>query len=133
MLDHDHGDVSGTLVRLGLLHDTQRTMKEVYSEFTEPNSLDFSKTMVPVRLAKHEGEKLVSRSQAKRLVARFEMFRTVILDFTGVTEIGQAFADEVFRVFTTSHPEISLSVINAATDVQDMIARATAPRERTLR
>ncbi|WP_226823045.1 STAS-like domain-containing protein [Acidithiobacillus caldus] len=129
LLDHDHGAVSGTLVHLNLLNDTERTMRAVYAEFSDPNSLDFSKTVVPVRLARHEGEKLVSRSQAKRLVARFDMFRTVYLDFTGVAEIGQAFADEVFRVFATAHPEVSLTVVNAVSDVQDMIVRATAPRE----
>ncbi len=35
---------------------------------------------------------------------RFERFQTVVLDFTGVEEIGQDFADEVFRVFQRAHP-----------------------------
>lgn len=30
---------------------------------------------------------------------RFERFRNIELDFKGVDEIGQAFADELFRVY----------------------------------
>ena len=60
-----------------------------------------------MRLALYEGEKLISRSQAKRLVQRFERFRTVVLDFSGVAEIGQAFADEVFRDSTGGARELT--------------------------
>ena len=55
--------------------------------------------MVPVDLARYGDDNLVSRSQARRLLARVDRFRTVVLDFKGVDAIGQAFADEVFRVF----------------------------------
>jgi len=54
---------------------------------------------VPVKLAQYGNDKLVSRSQAKRLLARVELFKVVMLDFTNVPTIGQAFADEIFRVF----------------------------------
>jgi hypothetical protein len=60
----------------------------------------------------------------KRLLARVDRFKTVILDFQEVTMIGQAFADEIFRVFRNSHPEIDLYPIHANTDVQDVIRRA---------
>ncbi|WP_219817948.1 STAS-like domain-containing protein [Nitrosomonas ureae] len=33
----------------------------------------------------------------------FEKFSTVVLDFDGIEEIDQAFADEVFRVFQNAH------------------------------
>jgi hypothetical protein len=101
-------------------------MNSIYSQFTDPEEFTFSKTIVPVRLARHEGEKLVSRSQAKRLVSRFEKFKTVMLDFAGVEEIGQAFADEIFRVFATTHAEVELIPIAASKEVQQMIARALA-------
>ena len=71
---------------------------------------------------------LVSRSQAKRLVARFEGFKTVLLDFTDVAEIGQAFADQIFRVFANSHPLIKLTEINTTDEVQRMILRARLAR-----
>lgn len=119
-------DLPGTTVVLKLDNDCQRTMKSVYGEFAEPEEFTFSKTIVPVRLARHEGDKLVSRSQAKRLVSRFEKFKTVVLDFEGVEEIGQAFADEIFRVFAQSHPEVELVTLHASTEVQQMIMRALA-------
>ena len=121
-------DIPGTSVILKLENNCVRTMNDIYTEFSEPNELNFSKTIVPVRLARHEGEKLVSRSQAKRLVSRFEKFKTVVLDFAGVEEIGQAFSDEIFRVFATSHPEVDLISVNAAVGVQQMIVRAISTR-----
>lgn len=125
LIDYD-GDVSGTRVFMKLGNDSQRTLNSVYAQFAEPDDFTFSKTIVPVRLARHEGEKLVSRSQAKRLVSRFEKFKTVMLDFTDVEEIGQAFADEIFRVFALSHPGVELIPFHATTAVQQMIARALA-------
>ena len=84
----------------------------------------FAKTIVPVQLAQYEGEKLVSRAQAKRLTRRFERFQTVVLDFSDVEEIGQAFADEVFRVFQAAHPEITMTPIKVCDSVRLMIERA---------
>ena len=55
--------------------------------------------MVTVHMALMDEEPLVTRSQAKRVAHRFERFKRVELDFTGVSDIGQAFADELFRVF----------------------------------
>ena len=37
---------------------------------------------------------LVARSQAKRLLERFDRFEEVVLDFDGVRQVGQGFADE---------------------------------------
>jgi hypothetical protein len=45
---------------------------------------------------------------------------------SGIEAIGQAFADEIFRVYATDHPEIKLSVANANSQVTHMIARAIA-------
>lgn len=125
LIDYE-SDVPGTKVFLRLANDCQRTLTAVYDEFAEPDEHSFNKTIVPVRLARHEGEKLVSRSQAKRVMARVERFKTVVLDFTGVEEIGQAFADEIFRVFATSHPGVSLIPVHVTTEVQQMIVRALA-------
>jgi hypothetical protein len=47
-----------------------------------------------------------------------------MLDFAGVSSIGQAFADEVFRVFRSKHPEVELLPINASAEVKRMISRA---------
>lgn len=114
----------GTIVLMRLENDSDKTVKEVFDRFALPEEFSFAKTIVPVRLAMYEGETLVSRSQAKRLTRRFERFETVILDFAGVEEIGQAFADEVFRVFTNAHPQLKMVPINMSPDVQAMIRRA---------
>ena len=45
-------------------------------------------------------------------------------DFAGVEMIGQAFADEIFRVFRKAHPETQLESVNASPDVARMIQRA---------
>jgi hypothetical protein len=81
---------------------------------------------VPVLLAQHAGEKLVSRSQAKLLTLRFEQFDHIELDFEGVSEIGPAFGDELFRVFVREHPAIELTPVNMTTAVEQMVLRARA-------
>ena len=113
----------GTIVFMTIANDSAKTVQEVFNEFAQPDDFSFSKTIIPVRLASHEGESLVSRSQAKRLVMRFERFKKVVLDFKGVEEIGQAFADEVFRVFKSSHPDVELIVVNHEVAIKNMIKR----------
>ena len=84
-------------------------MKKVFDRYASgEDDYSFNRTHVPVELARYEGEKLVSRSQAKRLLARFDRFKEVFLDFRGVKSIGQAFADEVFRVFGNENPDIKM-------------------------
>jgi anti-sigma regulatory factor (Ser/Thr protein kinase) len=115
---------SGTVVWMELHNHTSRTINKVFGQFTSDDGFGFTKTVVPVRLAQYGDDKLVSRIQAKRLVARVERFKTVILDFTEVESIGQAFADEVFRVFASRHPALELLAIKANSAVNRMIQRA---------
>ena len=62
------------------------------------------------------------------MIARFDRFKKVILDFKGVQEIGQAFADELFRVYANEHPDVELIPDNMTDQVQRMWLRAVAPR-----
>lgn len=117
---------SGTTIYMRLSNDSQTVLHDVFDRFAQPDEYTFAHTIVPVRLAQHEGEMLVSRSQAKRLVRRFERFTKVLLDFAGVEDIGQAFADEVFRVFQHAHPGTTLATVNVSPRVQNMISRALA-------
>lgn len=120
---------SGTAVWMTLSNHTSRTTKKVFDKYSsEDEDYGFTKTVVPVRLAQYGNDKLVSRSQAKRLLARIDLFKKVIFEFTEVPEIGQAFADEIFRVFAANHPEIELVVMDANSDVRRMIARAKSGR-----
>ena len=103
---------------------TTRTTRQVFDDFADSaESFEFDKTIVPVRLARLGNENLLSRSQAKRLIARFDRFRQVILDFRDVPEIGQAFADELFRVFANSHPQVALVPVNMEVPVERMMKR----------
>ncbi|MBA2492171.1 MAG: STAS-like domain-containing protein [Gammaproteobacteria bacterium] len=69
---------------------------------------------------------LVSRAEAKRIASRLECLEEVVLDFDGVAAIGQAFADELFRVFAAVHPNIRITPVNTAPAVDQMIRRAVA-------
>ena len=105
--------------------DTDRNLKDLFDRFSPPDAeMEFERTHVPVSLACFGTEQLVSRSQAKRVLARFDRFREVMLDFEGVDWIGPAFADEIFRVYRKAHPEIELIAINTSDDMIKMIERA---------
>lgn len=114
----------GTLVRMALHNHTARTTRKVFDKFASDDDYGFTKTVVPVKLMRYGDDNLVSRSQAKRLLARFDRFKVVMLDFSGISMIGQAFADEVFRVFRLKHPDVELVVIHAGSEVKRMISRA---------
>lgn len=115
----------GTSVFMVIRLATTTDLKTVFAKYaSDEEEYSFSRTHVPVALARVGEENLVSRSQAKRLLSRFEKFTNVILDFNHVDSIGQAFADEIFRVYAQEHPKVQLVAINANDQVQDMIKRA---------
>lgn len=84
---------------------------------------EFSKTRIVVRLFK-TGDHFVSRSEAKRLLSNLDRFREVVLDFAGVKEVGQGFADEVFRVWPADHPDVQIRPVNMEPAVEFMVRRA---------
>lgn len=77
-----------------------------------------------MRLSQYGDEQLISRSKAKRLLARVDKFKTVVLDFEGVNAIGHSYADEIFRVFATANPAIELLAINTNAEVRAMVNQA---------
>ena len=95
--------------------------------YVSGEDFDFSKTVVPVNLARYGNDRLISRSQAKRVLARVELFKTVLFDFRDVDVIGRAFADEIFRVFAHEHPDIQLHAIHANSEIKRMIDRVRGP------
>jgi anti-sigma regulatory factor (Ser/Thr protein kinase) len=115
----------GTAVFLEISPNSTRDLQEVFDRFTAKNEeFSFSRTHVPVALTKYGDENLVSRSQARRLLNKFERFKEVFLNFEDVETIGQAFADEIFRVFANENPNVDLLFINANKQVTNMILRA---------
>jgi len=117
--------VMGTAVLMTLSNHTARTTKKVFDRFTSGgDDYGFTKTVVPVKMATYGDDNLVSRSQAQRLLARVDRFKVVVLDFDGIDAIGQAFADEAFRVFPNHHPEIDVLGTNMRSAVKRMVSRA---------
>ena len=114
---------SGTSVWMKIHNHTARTVRKIFDQFSGGDDYKFEKTIVPVKLAKYGDDNLISRSQAKRLLARIELFRIVLFDFSDVDSIGQAFADEIFRVFQNEHPKIIFHVAHANSQVKRMIER----------
>ena len=118
---------AGTTVFASVSLQTTRTLAQVYEEHAmRPGGTEFARTVVPLRLARLGDEALESRAQAKRLSARFESFETVELDFAEIPAIGQAFADELFRVFRQQHPGVALKALNMNRDVAHMVDAAQA-------
>jgi anti-sigma regulatory factor (Ser/Thr protein kinase) len=117
----DNADnVEGTDVLMRIRTNADWTQRDVFDKYQGEN-VYFRKTHVPVALGRYPGEQLVSRSQAKRILARFTDFSEVILDFSGVAEIGQAFADEIFRVFRSDHPQTLIVPLNSNKNIERMI------------
>lgn len=131
LFDFDDMPLAGTAVFMAIHTASARTAKQVFDEYSSgQDDYTFAKTVVPVRRVQVGDENLVSRSQAKRLMQRVDRFRHVVLDFSGVNAIGQAFADEIFRVFAQAHQEVELVPVHAVPEVQQMIRRAEVARDR---
>jgi len=121
VLERDRAN-EGTWVLMKLNNHTATTTQKIFDQYADTDH-GFTTTVVPVKLARYGNDQLLSRSQAKRLLARVELFKVVLFDFKDVEEIGQAFADEIFRVFANQHPEITVAPIHANSAVKRMIER----------
>jgi anti-sigma regulatory factor (Ser/Thr protein kinase) len=111
---------NGTYVRMSIGTNAKWTMREVFDKY-QGDDIYFRRTHVPVALGRYPGEQLISRSQAKRILARFNDFAEILLDFRNVSEIGQPFADEIFRVYRNEHPGTRIMAFNANENINKMI------------
>ena len=114
---------TGTTVLMELSNASRKTAKEIMDQYADPDG-GFTKTRIPLKNLFPSYP--VSRSQAKRLANRLESFEEVELDFSGLKEIGQGFAHQLFCVFHRQHPEVKLIPYNTSLDVQRMINHVTA-------
>lgn len=110
--------------KLTLKFDTNstKTTKEVFEKYTE--DFDFqqkSPRLVSPYIIKLPKGAFPSRSEAKKILAGAEQFSSIVVDFKDVESIGQGFADEMFRVFQNSHPQITIETRNANSFVERMI------------
>lgn len=112
---------NGTVVGMTLNNDTKKVLSEVFNTFA-PADEGFVKTNIPVAHM-FSGGNPISRSEARRLLGSISLFNDIDLDFSGVEEIGQGFAHELFVLGKQKYPHINLRTINTCKTVEDMIKR----------
>lgn len=121
----------GTIVRFILATDSKKHLSNVFTKYEVPDDDfdDFNKTEIKVAL--YSKGILVSRSQARKILTSLDKFKAVALDYGKVPIIGQAFADEIYRVFKLKHPEVQIYSINVNENVKHMIDKAQGVRRAT--
>ena len=113
----------GTKVLFTISLNSKKHLIDIFKEYqTDPKEYAFDKTKIEIKLYTM-GTIYISRSQARRVLSALNRFRTVVLDFDKVPTVGQAFADEVFRVFKNAYPEIKIIPINMNEAVEFMVKR----------
>ena len=116
----------GTRVIFEIAVDSQRHLTDVfrkYTNLTKDSDYGFDKTEIRVKLYTMGGIH-ISRSQARRILSGLDKFQIILLDFDQVPVVGQAFADEIYRVFQNSHPNITIQEENMSEGVAFMVNRA---------
>jgi anti-sigma regulatory factor (Ser/Thr protein kinase) len=116
----------GTRVIFRIKIDSHKHLSDVFKKYTnlaDESDYGFDKTEIRVKLYTAGGVN-ISRSQARRILHGLEKFRIIVFDFDKVPMIGQAFADEIYRVFHNKYPNIELQETNINEAVKFMIERA---------
>lgn len=122
----------GTKVTFELNIGAQTHLSDVFNKYANiaPDSdYGFDKTEIHIKLYTIAGVH-ISRSQARRVLAGLEKFKIILLDFDKVPMIGQAFADEIFRVFHHKYPHIKIETKNMNKSVKFMVERAKHEAEK---
>jgi hypothetical protein len=129
--DHAIGDApfeEGTRVQWELDEDSDRELSALFDGYTDEQKMRFRSSSVRVKLGERNAA-FVSRSEAKRLTLGLDAFDEVVLDFTGVSEVGQGFVDELFRVWAREHPKTKLIPENVSPNVSRFLERGIAGTE----
>lgn len=115
----------GTRVIWTLSLNSKKHLNDVFSQFViNPGEPGFNKTKILVRLYA-QGTIYISRSQARRILSGLEKYESIILDYDRVSTVGQAFTDEIYRVFQNSHPDIKIESLHMSEPVKFMVDRAS--------
>jgi len=120
------GQKQGTKVVFRIDVNNKHHLNDVFREYAnvgEDSDFGFDKTEIRVRLYTMGGIN-ISRSQARRVLSGLEKFKIIIMDYDRVPTIGQAFADEVYRVFKNKKRDIDIQDINMNEAVKFMVERA---------
>jgi len=124
-----HKIKKGSSVTFKLGTSSSRHLNDVFINYTNIDGKGdhgFDKTEVRIKLYTMAGVH-ISRSQARRVLAVLDKFKLIVFDFDKVSVVGQAFADEIFRVFHHKYPHIRLESENMNESVKFMVERATHP------
>lgn len=116
----------GTRVIFEISVDSGLHLNDVFKKYTNikgDSDFGFDKTEIRVKLYTTSGVH-ISRSQARRILSGLEKFKIILLDFDKVPVVGQAFADEIYRVFQNVHPDIVIQEENMSAGVRFMVERA---------
>jgi len=116
----------GTRVIFEISVDSGLHLNDVFKKYTNikgASDFGFDKTEIRVKLFTTSGVH-ISRSQARRILSGLEKFKIILLDFDKVPVVGQAFADEIYRVFQNAHPGILIQEENMSAGVKFMVERA---------
>ena len=111
----------GTTVTCTIKINTRRKIKDVFDKYTG-DDYEFDRNVVKINLSKHK--RLMSRSEAKRLLLGLDEYSVLDFNFKNVDEVGQGFCDEIFRVYATRNPDKILSYHGASDVVRYMIERS---------
>jgi len=116
-------NIRGTKVFFSIAINSAKHLIDIFGKFqSNKDDFGFDRTEIQIKLYTL-GTVHISRSQARRVLSGLEKFKTIILDFDKVPIIGQAFADEIFRVFKNKHQKIKITPINMNDAVEFMIKR----------
>lgn len=116
-------DGPGTCVLVELSNTSNKLPADIFNQYSNVDG-GFTRTRIPLRSIFDSSP--VSRSQAKRICQRLELFHEIILDFDGLDWMGQGFAHQLFVVFPSQHPGISLTPVNMSQSVLNMYRHVTS-------
>ncbi len=120
------GRKQGTRVTFNIDVKSAKRLNDVFREFTDPKGkgdYGFDKTKIFIKLYMIGGVH-ISRSQARRVLSGLDKFQVIIMDYEQVPSVGQAFADEIYRVFNLKHSNITIEDTNMNETVKFMVERA---------
>ena len=114
---------SGSEIYFEIETNSKKHLSDIFKEYqSNSDTYAFDKTKITVKLYTLETI-YMSRSQARRILFNLDKFNHIILDFKDVPTIGQAFADEIFRVYKNSRPDVRIETINTNDNIDFMIGR----------
>lgn len=122
--------VAGTVVKWSLAGRSARSLTALFEYFSREDDRgipQFAVTCISVSVAAGAAG-YATRSAARELLADKQQFEVIILDFSNVENIGQGFADEVFRVYQAQHPTVTIDPIHMNEQVAFLVNQARGAR-----